>query len=99
MSELETEGSAGMTDKRHEIREVEAMLSLWPTPPRTMRHELESKYAGPNPYEKPDPKGDATIRMPDGSLSTPQTRAVRRARLAEAWEEGRKAFAASSPAA
>lgn len=79
-------------------RGLDGLPPVGPPPPRPTEEELAAKYAGPNPWLAPDPQGDAEVPM-RGGVSTPATRAVTRAKLAAAWEEGRKAFAARRSAA
>ncbi len=51
--------------------------------------QLAAKYAQANPWRKPDPQGDREVVLPSGHVSTAASRAKRRARLAEAWDQGR----------
>ncbi len=86
-------------DSKRLVREVEALLKLQPNPQPASEWTKRKKYSGPNPYEGPDPKGDAEIELHGGLVSTAETRAVTRAKLAEAWEQGKREFLARHPAA
>ncbi len=86
-------------DAKRLTGEVDALLKIQPNPLKVDKWRLQQKYSGPNPYAGPDPQGDAEVQTPNGLTSTPATRAVTRAKLAEAWEDGRRAFEAANPAA